>query len=267
MDLIYPPRCPICHDIVQPGYQMVCGSCLKKLPLVLVPKCEKCGKPVPDGDGLCYDCTVIEHSFTEGMGVFLYEEVMRKSMHYFKYGGRKEYGAFYGTAAWFYGKDTLKRWNPQVIIPIPIHKTRLRTRGYNQAEIIADVLSGYMGVPVLTNLLVRQTKTTAQKELTVEERRQNLENAFAVSEKNIDLGIFVKNMALKKCGQGSAVCTPTKPISDLGWEKGVLKRVLLLDDIYTTGSTMDSAANELKKCGIEEIYALSICIGKGFVIQ
>ncbi len=232
MDLIYPPRCPICYDIVEPGYQMICGSCVKKLPLIPMPRCEKCGKPVPEGERFCYDCTVIEHDFTEGMGIFLYEEIMRKSMYQFKYSGRKEYGMFYGMAAWIYGRDVLMRWKPQIIIPIPIHKTRRRHRGYNQAEVIADELGRYLKIPVEKNLLYRRNKTIAQKELTLEERRENLADAFV-----------------------SAYET-------LPW-----KTVLLVDDIYTTGSTMDSAANVLKKCGIEEIYALSICIGKGFVIQ
>lgn len=232
LDLIYPPRCPICHDIVEPGYEMVCGRCLKQLPLVRDPKCEKCGKPVPEGEKLCYDCTVIEHAFSEGMGIFLYNEVMRKSMYKFKYLGRKEYGRFYGTAAWIYGKETLKAWNPEVIVPVPVHITRKRKRGYNQAEVISEVLGQYMHIPVSKGALKRCTKTVAQKELTVEERRRNLEGAFSVT------GIFFP------------------------W-----KRVLLVDDIYTTGSTADSASKELKKYGIQEIYSLSICIGKGFVLQ
>lgn len=211
---------------------MICGNCFKQLPLITMPKCEKCGKPVPKGDSLCYDCTKMEHSFTEGMGIFLYDEVMRKSLYKFKYSGRKEYGQFYGMAAWYYGKEKLKAWNPQVIIPIPVHASRLRSRGYNQAEVIADALGRYLKIPVRKNVLIRQSKTVAQKELTVEERRKNLKHAFGVLEKIVP------------------------------W-----KRILLVDDIYTTGSTMDSAADALKKCGIEEIYALSICIGKGFVIQ
>lgn len=232
LDLMYPPRCPICHDIVEPGFQMICGSCMKQLPFVTAPKCTKCGKPVPEGDDLCYDCSVTAHAFTEGMGIFLYNEVMRKSMHYFKYMSRKEYGAFYAAAVWRFGRNTLKRWNPQVIVPIPIHKSRRRERGYNQAEVVAELLAGYMGIPVEKNILKRVNKTIAQKELTVEERRGNLKNAFVVNNASVP------------------------------WE-----RVLLLDDIYTTGSTMDAAASALKKYGIREIYCLSVCIGKGFVIQ
>lgn len=211
---------------------MICGSCLKQLPLVEVPKCRKCGKPVSEGDDICYDCSVIAHEFTEGMGVFLYNDVMRKSMHYFKYMSRREYGNFYAAAIWKYGKETLRRWNPQVIVPIPVHESRKRERGYNQAEVIADLLGRYMRIPVESRALMRVSKTVAQKELTMEERRKNLEGAFAAA--NI---IFP-------------------------W-----KRVLLLDDIYTTGSTMDEAARALKKFGIHEIYCLSVCIGKGFVLQ
>lgn len=211
---------------------MICGSCLKKLPLVSVPFCEKCGKPVPKGERLCHDCEAVEHAFTAGMGIFVYDEIMRKSMHKFKYLGRREYGQFYGTAAWVYGKERLKKWGIQVIVPVPVHSSRKRARGYNQAEVISNVLGRYMQVPVAADALKRCTKTAAQKDLSVEERRKNLEHAFSVT------GI------------------------SFPW-----KRVLLVDDIYTTGSTADSAALELKKYGIQEIYVLSICIGRGFVLQ
>ncbi len=211
---------------------MICGSCLRQLPFVSEPVCEKCGKPVSDGERLCHDCNEVEHVFTKGMGVFFYDEVMRKSMYNFKYMGRREYGQFYGTAAWLYGKERLKIWNPQVIVPVPIHPSRKKQRGYNQAEVISHVLGEYMKIPVSVNALKRSTKTVAQKELTVEERKENLWNAFSIT------GI------------------------SFPW-----KRVLIVDDIYTTGSTIDSVASELKKYGIEEIYALSICIGRGFVIQ
>ena len=245
---------------------MICGSCVKELPLVSMPKCVKCGKPVPKEEEMCFDCTKIQHCFTEGMGIFLYEEIMRKSMHHFKYLGRKEYGSFYGMAAWVYGRNTLELWSPQAIIPIPIHKSKLRARGYNQAEVIADVLGSYMGVPVLKNLLYRQTKTTAQKELTLEERRQNLEGAFAVSDAYIHMAYGLKKKKLKRIKQQMVSNKRAIPSGKIQ-KRVIYDRILLVDDIYTTGSTMDSAANELKKCGIKEIYALSICIGKGFVIQ
>ncbi len=210
---------------------MICQACLSKLPLVKEPRCVKCGKPVHEEGTLCRDCTEISHEYTQGIGVFLYDEVMRKSISYFKYQGRREYGRFYGAAAWEYEREILKKWAPQVIIPVPVHISRKIARGYNQAEVIACELGRKMRLPVAANAVVRTEKTIAQKDLSPEERRKNLEHAFVKG----------KNPFL--------------------W-----KRVLLIDDIYTTGSTVDAVSHILKESGAEEIYVLSVCIGKGFVV-
>ena len=229
--MIYPPRCPICHDIVDPDCEMICQDCVKRLPLVVRPRCAKCGKPVAEGEELCSDCQEMVHEYTQGVAVFVYEEIMRKSISYFKYMGRREYGRFYAAAAWKFEKETLKRWNPQVIVPVPVHISRKVQRGYNQAEIIARSLGERVGLPVAADAVIRKAKTKAQKDLSPEERRKNLEKAF------------------------------TKGKNPFPW-----KRVLLVDDIYTTGSTADAVSRVLKECGAQEIYLLSVCIGKGFVV-
>lgn len=210
---------------------MICEKCVPLLPLNCGHQCEKCGKPVEDAEELCHDCIESEHVFTKGMGIFLYDDIMRTSIHKFKYQGRREYGRFYGSAAWKYGKEQLERWNPQVLIPVPVHKSRKAERGYNQAEVIARVLADQMGIPVASDVVIRIKKTKAQKDLSPEERKKNLESAFA------------------------------KGKSSLLW-----KRVLLIDDIYTTGSTADAVSKILRASGAEEIYVLSICIGKGFMV-
>lgn len=232
LDLFYPPRCPVCHDIVQPGRKMICDTCAKKLPFVQGTVCERCGKPVEETEKLCFDCQNLEHVFDQGMGIFLYNDIMRKSMHFFKYQGRKEYGEFYARAAWKRSREMLTCWKPEVIVPIPVHKIRLRERGYNQAEVIAEKLSALTGIPVETGYIIRKENTKAQKDLTPKERRENLQCAFI-----------------------------------LGKVKVHHDRILLLDDIYTTGSTMDAVSKLLKQGGAKEIYALSICIGKGFMVQ
>lgn len=233
VDLIYPPRCPLCHDILSAGEKRICRTCAGKLPFVRGAVCTRCGKPLAEGAGpLCHDCGQEEHFFTQGIGIFLYEDLMRKSLHTFKYQGRREYAGFYGLAACKYGGDTLRRWNPQIIMPVPVHPSRKRQRGYNQAELIGRALSGHMGIPVETGCVVRREKTKAQKELSRTERMENLRHAFAPGK---------------------------KPVR---WA-----RILLVDDIYTTGSTMDAVSRILLEMGAEEIYTLSICIGKGFMVQ
>lgn len=232
MNLIYPPRCPVCHDIIAPGCVMICTACVEKLPYVGMHVCRKCGKPVYPEEEFCSDCLTIVHEYDQGMGVFLYDDVMRVAISKFKYMGRKEYGTFFGRAAWDYAREQLTLWRPEVIVPVPVHRSKKIERGYNQAAVIGRELAEYTQLPIAEDVVIRKEKTKAQKELSPEERRQNLQQAF----------------------------TPGK--NPFLW-----KRVLLVDDIYTTGSTVDAVSCVLKGMGAEEIYVLSICIGRGFMIQ
>lgn len=233
LNYLYPPRCPVCHGIVEPGCRYICPGCAEKLPLVRGKTCIKCGKPLEEWDGEhCFDCEKEPHIFSKGMGVFAYDEVMGSSLHKFKYQGRREYGKFYAACVWRYGKSILKTWNPQVIIPVPIHRSRYLDRGYNQAEVIGGHLSKLMKIPMETGCVLRREKTKAQKDLTPQERRENLEHAFVPGKK-----------------------------------AAFWRRILLVDDIYTTGSTMDAVSKILKQTGAGEIYAVSICIGKGFMVK
>ena len=232
MNLIYPPRCPICHDIIAPGCEMICTGCVEKLPLVEGKRCQKCGKPIHPDESYCADCLEYSHEYDQGIGIFLYDDLMRSSISHFKYMGRREYGRFFGMAAWKYGKEMLELWKPEVLVPVPIHSSKKVDRGYNQAEMIARVLGEYMKIPVAADAVLRVEKTTAQKELSQKERRENLKTAFRLSK------------------------------NPFPW-----KRVLLIDDIYTTGSTADAVSRVLKDAGVQQIYVLSICIGRGFMVQ
>ena len=133
----------------------------------------------------------------------------------------------------FYGEEALHRYEKwilnkkiQVIVPIPLHKKRQRVRGYNQAELFARVIGARLGIPVCADLMIREKNTVPQKELNEAERKNNLKNAFKI----------------------------TKNIVHLSY-------ILLVDDIYTTGSTIDAAALALKKAGGTHIYF--ICVSSG----
>lgn len=112
-----------------------------------------------------------------------------------------------------------------MIIPIPLHKKKLAKRGYNQAELIASALGKELGIKTDTTVLKRKIYTKPQKDLSNRERKKNLEHAFETR-------------------------------GDLPW-----KRILLVDDIYTTGATIDEAAKILKKAGAEKVWFLTIGIG------
>lgn len=225
LEILYPGRCPVCHDIVVPRGQTICRDCRKKLKPFAGPRCFKCSKPLSnDHREYCRNCTKHRY-FDKGIGIFVYSSVIQQSLFKLKYGNRQEYGVFYGKFAAEYAREKITRWEIDVIIPIPLHKKRMRKRGYNQSAIIAETMGKQLGIPVDIKILKRTVNTKPQKDLDEKERKQNLKNAFQTE----------------------------RPLE--------YSNVLLVDDIYTTGATIDAAAESLKMAGAKKVYFLTIAIG------
>lgn len=211
---------------------MICKECIKALSPVKQPVCKSCGKEVfADRLEFCRDCSCHPKTFTEGMALLNYNEAARRSMAAIKYKNRREYLDFYSQAIEVRFDKRIERISPDVLIPVPVHNSRKRQRGFNQAEELAARLGTIWKLPVETDLLIRKKKTDPQKQLTPKERLHNLENAFSLAEK--------KN------------------------PKNIPRTVVLVDDIYTTGSTLEACARILKTAGVERIYTLVICVGEG----
>lgn len=227
LDLLYPARCPVCHEIVK-GKGRICPACKKKLRYIKEPKCKKCGKEIekPEQE-YCRDCQRFKHSFDRGAAVFAYDPVMRRSISMFKYHNRREYAKYYAEEMYQHCERFIKFCRPDVIIPVPVHRLKKRQRGFNQAELVAKELGKLIHVPVVTDYLIRAEKTTPQKELTRQQRKENLKKAFAV--------------------EGTGVS---------------YERVLLIDDIYTTGATIDAISEILKENQTKIIFFLTICVGR-----
>ena len=237
LDLIYPRRCPICDGIVGPyefrnGHIKRAGlahrDCLKKIEYVKGPTCLKCGKPLgADKDAeYCSDCIKRKHSFTRGFSVFRYRSISG-SIYRFKYLGRKEYADFYALATKKRLGKKLKSLGIEAIVPVPMYRQKQRRRGYNQAEVYAKAVSRALGIPMETGLIYRAKSTVPMKELDALRRRNNLKKAFIIPQNDVKF----------KC-------------------------VLIIDDIYTTGSTIDEIAHEFQMAGVEKIYFLTLAIGQ-----
>ena len=232
LNMLYPPRCPFC-DKVLAFREMVCESCEEQLPFLQGNLCVCCGKPIPDAEQYCHSCKQQEHTFISGRAALLYNGVLQESVARYKYAGRQEYAECYGRILWEREGAWLKELNADFLVPVPLHQDRYRKRGYNQAELLAKSLSAYAGIPVTGDLLLRSKKTAPQKELSRQERLENLSQAFCINERT-------------RCLCERAKC------------------VILIDDIYTTGSTMEVCSNVLYNAGISKIYFLSLCIGKDY---
>lgn len=195
----------------------------------------KCSKPLElEEKEYCSDCEHKQYHFDKGFSVWVYNDDMRHSIAEFKYHSKKEYAKFYiEEIIRIYGKSILKLY-PDAVVPVPIHRSKYLERGYNQADMLARGVGKALGIPVLSNLLIRNKKTLPQKKLSDKERRKNLEKAFEINQMEMN-------------------CDNRK-----------IAKVLLVDDIYTTGSTIEACTNILKQNGIDEVYFLVICIGKGF---
>ncbi len=209
IDIIYPIRCPICGDIVNPRGELVCPPCKLKLIPIEEPRCKKCSKPIESEEKeFCHDCERKHYHYVKGYALWVYDSYMKKSIGDFKFHGRREYSEFYVyEIIKRYGKE-IKNISPDVLAPIPIHKTKQLNRGYNQADILAKGIGKKLNIPVLSHLLQRDKKTLPQKQLNDKERLKNLEKAFSYSKE--------ESMQYRN----------------------IIRKIMLIDDIYTTGSTI-----------------------------
>lgn len=226
LDLVFPARCPIC-DKPAPFPELICPACKNKPVIVGFPRCLKCGKHIADErEEYCKGCRLTMHVFEQGKGLFDYQSVAR-SLYRFKYAGRQEYARFYAEQIVRKLGGTIRSWKPDALVPVPVHFTRKRERGYNQAEVLAVEIGKRTGIPVAAHLIGRKKKTLPQKLLNDRERQNNLKRAFKIGRNDVKL-----------------------------------KRVIIIDDIYTTGSTVDACAETLKSAGIEKVYFITMAIGK-----
>lgn len=225
--LLYPNRCPVCDRVLTDS--LICPQCARRLKYISQPVCYSCGKPLNDAVAeYCLDCTKNRHEYRQGRAVFSYQGPVRGILYRYKYSNRRDYTEFFASeAAGLYG-NWVKTLGISMVIPIPLSAERKRQRGYNQADLFARRFAGLCGLPYHSKILIRTRDTVPQKELSARERKNNLKNAFKITENVVNLN-----------------------------------RILLIDDIYTTGSTIDAAARVLKQSGVKEIYYLCISIGQG----
>lgn len=232
LSVLFPQKCPVCGKIVKEDDTEVCRKCKPKLPVITGPRCPKCSKPVETDGVLCSDCKSSHFTYVCGYAMWNYNYYTRKLIAQFKYEGRRDYAQWLATELTYHMADFIKSIKPDALVPVPLHVSRYRQRGFNQAEIIAEGISRKTGIMLMPDVVVRSKKTTPQKKLNDMQRSRNISDAFAINEDN-----------LKKYGN--------------------VKTALIIDDIYTTGSTIDACAQVLKKAGIESYFA-ALCIGAGF---
>lgn len=227
-DLLFPGRCVVCDEIVGRQGESLCSGCRNKIIYIREPCCMKCGKQLKDPDQeYCNDCVRMKHTYTQGTALYDYGS-MADSIFRFKYGGRMEYASFYGREIYAKRIGWLTARHADALVPVPIHPSRKRTRGYNQAELIAKKVSELSGIPVEASLIRRVKKTRPLKGLSHFERQNNLKRAFKIETNDVKLNTIV-----------------------------------IIDDIYTTGATIDAMAQAFREKGVKQIYFIALAVGRG----
>ena len=141
LNVLFPRHCPVCGEIVKPPGGLICPACFHKLSFVKQPVCKKCGKEIQDAaEEFCGDCTKRRHAFESGLALMNYDETARRSMAWIKYKNKREYLDFYGAALAARYEKQIRRIHADVLVPVPVHPSRKRARGFNQAEVLAFCL-------------------------------------------------------------------------------------------------------------------------------
>ena len=216
LDLLYPPHCVACGR----GGAWLCASCIAKAPVLGPCLCRHCGRPMAK-EGLCADCWRGQSLLAGVRSVAPHLLPFQEAVHALKYEGLRVLAEPLGEVMAGY-------WRQQplpvsVVVPVPLHKARLRQRGYNQSLLLARAFARRVGLQVQEDSLVRERNTRSQVGLSADERWANVAEAF-------------------RC-----------PASTLSRES-----VLLIDDVLTTGATLETCAAALLQAGAKEVWALTL---------
>lgn len=218
LDIFFPPRCAGCQVS---GY-VLCPDCIARVQPMPTPICRHCGLPLA-ANGLCGECQ-IRRLHLSGLRIMaIYEEPLRQCIHELKYGGNRRLAEPLGELlALGYHAHGLR---VDMLAAVPLHSTRESERGYNHAHLLAGVCARRTGVPLRSEILIRRRATSAQVGLGIMERRQNVAGAF--------------------------VCAP-------GLATGALRgrTILIIDDVCTTGATLEACAEPLFAAGAAAVHGL-----------
>jgi len=223
VSLLYPATCTICGKKVRAG-EHLCSGCEAKIVRIVPPFCETCSEPFDGSITSAFTCANCAHRtiyFDAAVAAYRGRGIVREIIHQFKYA--RQIHLRHVIARWLrtaLDDERLRDCQFDVIVPVPLHPARQRERGFNQASLLAELLSAQTSISCRPSLK-RIRYTTTQTALDRSERMENLHNAFRLR-KNADV-------------------------------RGL--RVLLIDDVLTTGSTLSECARVLKRAGAKSVYA------------
>lgn len=224
---ILPSQCYGCETLLEEGQSGFCPTCLSKLRWIEPPFCTRCGVPFPSRVGenhLCGDCLTRKRYFTIARAIGYYEGSLREVLHRWKYEEKTYLTPFFGEKL---EEGFFRYWPHQtfdLIIPVPLHPKRLKERGFNQALLLVKELSRRTRIPYAKRILQKKLPTLPQVLLNGEAREKGVRGSFHIQHP----------------------------------EEIKRKRILLVDDVYTTGATVNECSRLLLKAGAEQIDVLTL---------
>lgn len=207
----------------------LCNGCVRRLHWVEEEACNRCGKPLRaiGKEQLCNDCFNAAREFQSGMTCTRFGFEEREIIHRFKYRNKQHYCE--PLACLLYEKLLAGSLEIDLLVPVPMHKMKERARGYNQAALLATALSKRSGHPVRTDLLLKVSETPSFSQLGAEDRKKATDGAYQVNKK---------------------------------WEQLLSgKAVLLIDDVFTTGSTANACSKALRDAGADRVFVMTFSAG------
>lgn len=238
INLLFPQNCIFCSGVRREGGEYLCGTCLGDIGFINPPLCFICGVPpdisyeYPHDEFICGVCRKNPYEFDRARSLGLYDTVLRKLIHHFKY--QKQLGVMSDINLLLekYFDNYGKEYQGFTVAPIPLHFSKMKERGFDQAFLLARQVARFLEAPLESALLRRISETSPQATKTKTERANNIKGAFEINRPELISG----------------------------------KDVLLVDDVFTTGATANEASMTLKKSGSGNVYIFTlgrVVIGKG----
>ncbi|NCC14807.1 MAG: ComF family protein [Clostridia bacterium] len=225
LKVLYPPYCVLCGELLpmEEWEKGICTGCASKIPFLTGNRCGFCGRELQHGE-VCHSCLEKKPVFERGISAFDYD-VLREGIARFKFDGSKGDGAIFGRLMAAFLLSYHQDWIEEIdfMTAVPLHRRKEKERGFNQADILCKSISENTGIPYQEDILSRTKATIAQSKLSARERHENIKN------------VFLSQDCPDKC-------------------------ILLVDDILTTGATLNECSRALYRSGAKkvEIFCLSV---------
>ncbi len=226
LDIFYPRKCMFCGEKLNNKGEYYCSKCYYKLPFVEENRCIVCGREMYSRQSICLPCQTHKRNFDENFPVFLYVDEMASALKRYKFTGKMYYYKPFSEFIFETVKDKIS--DIDYIVYPPINRMTFYKRGFNQCELIAKELSAKSDIPYLKNAIIKVRQYKKQSLVKGKDRYKNVKGAFKINSK---YGELLKG-----------------------------KRILLIDDVLTTGATLDECSRILKKQGVFTVKCTTLCI-------